>query len=150
MKEGKSQLDIDHINSRDGSTFIRGMIIMYYGGISIPEGWAICDGNTYTYNGISTTTPNLINKFIKGTQSYYDCEEHLNPDLNENNQFILKTNHLPKHNHVYKEHTHEFSGIIENSGNLNIVLQNEYVSDLSKDEVYIKTGSITDKGIQDI
>ena len=55
-------LDIDKINVRNPSnnSFVRGMIIMYSGIAAIPEGWAVCDGGTYTYLGITTTTPNLI------------------------------------------------------------------------------------------
>ena len=46
------------------NTFTRGMIVMY-SGKDIPKGWAICDGQSYTYNGITSETPNLSDKFIK-------------------------------------------------------------------------------------
>lgn len=45
--------------------FSRGMIIMHSGITDIPEGWAICDGNEYTYNNIASKTPDLRNRFIK-------------------------------------------------------------------------------------
>lgn len=49
--------------------FVRGMIIMHYGNVPIPDGWAICDGKTYTYNGTSISTPNLVGRFIKAAEN---------------------------------------------------------------------------------
>ena len=49
--------------------FVRGMIIMHYGNLPIPDGWAICDGKTYTYNGTSISTPNLVGRFIKAAEN---------------------------------------------------------------------------------
>jgi len=40
-----------------------GAIIMWSGTLP-PEGWALCNGNTYTYHGKTTTTPNLSGRFI--------------------------------------------------------------------------------------
>ena len=57
------------ISIKSESAFFKGMIVMHSGMTNIPEGWAICDGNTYTYNDVSTTTPNLIDKFIKASSS---------------------------------------------------------------------------------
>lgn len=57
------------ISIKSEQTFFKGMIVMHSGMTNIPEGWAICDGNTYTYNNVSTTTPNLIDKFIKASSS---------------------------------------------------------------------------------
>ena len=39
--------------------FKRGMIIMHSGFESTPEGWAICNGDTYNYYGEEITTPDL-------------------------------------------------------------------------------------------
>lgn len=39
--------------------FSRGMIIMYYSSDPIPEGWAVCDGQEYTYENVTSKTPNL-------------------------------------------------------------------------------------------
>jgi hypothetical protein len=68
---GESHLDVDTINIRKGNSsfFVRGMIIMYSGIDNIPEGWAICDGNEYVYNGVATITPNLTNRFIKAVSN---------------------------------------------------------------------------------
>lgn len=57
------------ISIKSEQTFFKGMIVMHSGTTNVPEGWAICDGNTYTYNDVSTTTPNLIDKFIKASSS---------------------------------------------------------------------------------
>lgn len=69
-----TNLDVVNTDFGDGAVyanqgFVRGMIVMHYGNLPIPDGWAICDGKTYTYNGISTRTPNLIGRFIKAVES---------------------------------------------------------------------------------
>jgi hypothetical protein len=88
-------------------TFSRGMIMMHSGITPIPQGWAICDGNSYTYQGITTTTPNLVNRFIKAVATSELVGEVINPDLTEDNLFTIQEAHLPEHSHT---HTHEFSG----------------------------------------
>ena len=79
IDNNQSYLDIDNINVRKGlsnitPTFTRGMIIMYNQSVDIPDGWAICDGNEYEYNGIVSKTPNLTEKFIYPTTSLVDTE----------------------------------------------------------------------------
>lgn len=108
-------LDIDDINLRTGSllkhsVFSRGMIMMHSGITPIPEGWAICDGNEYTYKGVTSTTPNLVNKFIKAVATPEEIMEVNNEDLNEQNEFKLTSEHLPNHTHPHQAHTHSFSG----------------------------------------
>lgn len=106
-------------------TFFRGMIVMHSGGITIPEGWAICDGRTVVFDGVQTTTPDLRNRFIKvadtptpnknedGLSNGHDSLNYNqyvgafdNEDLDENNSFTLTEDHLPSHTHP---HTHSFS-----------------------------------------
>ena len=41
------------------------MIVMHSGIEPIPTGWAVCDGNEYIWEGKKTTTPKLIDRFIK-------------------------------------------------------------------------------------
>lgn len=91
-------------------SFKRGMIIMHSGITAIPEGWAICDGNEYTYNGITSRTPNLINRFIKAVGTVSDISTVNNPDLNSANEFNLDERHLPSHSHPHKAHSHSFAG----------------------------------------
>ena len=51
----------------------RGVIVMWSGSItSIPQGWALCDGGTYTApDGTQVTTPNLKDRFIVGAGGSY-------------------------------------------------------------------------------
>ena len=98
------------IISDAGGAFSRGMIVMHSGITAIPEGWAICDGNEYTYNGITSKTPNLINRFIKAVGNISDVSAVDNPDLNSANEFNLKDRHLPDHSHPHKAHSHSFEG----------------------------------------
>ena len=93
-----------------GGSFNRGMIVMHSGITAIPEGWAICDGNEYTYNGITSKTPNLINRFIKAVGAISDIAAVDNPDLNSSNEFNLDERHLPSHSHPHKAHSHSFEG----------------------------------------
>jgi predicted heme/steroid binding protein len=115
MDKDLALLDIDDINVRTGSllkhsVFSRGMIMMHSGVTPIPEGWAICDGNEYTYKGVTSITPNLINKFIKAVATPEEVMEVSNIDLNESNEFKLTSEHLPNHTHPHQAHTHSFSG----------------------------------------
>lgn len=54
----------------------RGMITMWAGAIgtdnkvlfnrnNVPAGWGLCDGSSYTYNGRTTSTPDLRGRFIR-------------------------------------------------------------------------------------
>lgn len=117
---GESHLDIDTINVRkeNSSFFVRGMIIMYSGINDIPEGWAICDGNEYVYNGVATITPNLTNRFIKAVSNINEIGPIDNEQLNTNNELYLSKEHLPHHTHSHK---HTFSKDV--SGNID---QNQY------------------------
>lgn len=78
----------------------RGLIAMHSGLEEIPEGWAICDGGTYEYNGVSTQTPNLVNRFIKAVSSTLDIGPVNNADLSEDNSLVLQAKHLPEHAHT--------------------------------------------------
>lgn len=87
----------------------RGTIVMHSGLdiATIPKGWAICDGGTYTYNGISTQTPNLVGRFIKAVSTVTEVKSSDNyPD----NNLTLTTDYLPPHTHPHETHTHTFSG----------------------------------------
>lgn len=94
-----------------------GTIAMYNGQSEIPEGWAICDGN----NG----TPNLVGKFIKAVSTIDQIGDN-ESELNENNELIITQEHLPKHSHPHKPHTHNLegnlSGTTGSSGDLTVSL----------------------------
>ena len=73
------------------------MIIMHYLPDQIPLGWALCDGGEYTWNGVTTKTPDLRNRFIKAAETLTSSlkESEPNTDLNENKKLQLKKEHLP-------------------------------------------------------
>lgn len=67
----------------------------------VPNGFVICDGRLIP--GTSTATPNLINKFLKGS---------LSPNIvggNVNHKKILIKEELPYHTHTIPPHTHQYS-----------------------------------------
>lgn len=65
-KQEQSETDINKSRSTlINTSFVKGMIIMYHNSESIPEGWAICDGQEHTYLETVIKTPNLSDKFIK-------------------------------------------------------------------------------------
>ena len=125
VKEVKVNSDgtLDIVSVQE-QAFIRGMIIMHSGIGGIPAGWAICDGGTYKYDGVTSTTPDLRGRFIKSVISE-DTPPGPSTDLdvNENNEFTITKEHLPEHNHPHKEHTHTISGTsvsIQSSGDLSM------------------------------
>lgn len=137
-------------------SFARGMIVMHYGKTAIPEGWAPCDGNTYIYDGVTSETPNLVNRFIKAVSNTSDVGEGNNPDLNTNNEFTLTEAHLPEHTHPHTTHKHTFEG----SGSSNVeVTVNTLVNPTSKTAIVtveggtegtvgddVETGTVTGTG----
>lgn len=125
-----------------------GTIAMYNGRSEIPEGWAICDGN----NG----TPNLVGKFIKAVSAIDQIGDN-ESELNENNEFIITQEHLPKHSHPHKPHTHnlgDLSGITGSSGDLTVSLdysdynwgiesvQKTFVTSVTGEGVTSETGTV--------
>jgi microcystin-dependent protein len=136
IKDNKSYLDIDYINAREWTPFFRGMIMMFDGKADIPEGWAICDGQTYTYKGVETITPNLVGRFIKAVTDVTQVGVVNQGHLTEDNDFTLTQEHLPQHSHPHKPHTHTISelvGTVEESGNLSSDLDSSnYAYDISE------------------
>ena len=107
-----------------------GTIIMFNSNTDIPPGWAICDGS----NG----TPDLRNRFIKGTDGAIGVSdpEGVEWDSNNINKFKIEEKHLPKHTHEANAHTHnisEISGTIQESGDLTVTLEySDYNWDVSE------------------
>ena len=81
--------------------FYRGMIIMHSGIEEIPNGWALCDGNEYEWNGLKSKTPDLRNRFIRATETLNTSEVKAtdNEDINDKDELIIKKEQLPKHKH---------------------------------------------------
>ena len=72
-----------------------GGIIMWSGTVAnIPTGWALCNGQTV--NGV--ITPNLINRFIKGTAT--QMGQTGGPSINGSTDFTaLQQQNIPRHRH---------------------------------------------------
>jgi hypothetical protein len=123
---------------------------MHSGLGEIPDGWAICDGTTHTYNGVESTTPDLRNRFIKAASSKDDTLTAFdNPDLNSSNEFKLTKEHLPSHSHPHDDHTHTLSGTLTTgkSGNLSLSMTNDTnVKSVSTGSSTVVTG-VTTEGI---
>ena len=134
--------EIDH-------TFSRGMIMMHSGITPIPEGWAICDGNTYEYCGVTTKTPDLTNRFIKAVTEVAQVGSNNNSDVDLDNFFQLSKEHLPAHNHPHKSHSHTISG--KGVGELNTTIQalttaTDKIVEVAPGESSIYTGEETASG----
>ena len=99
-----------HIIYAPEHMFGRGMIMMHSGITPIPMGWAICDGGEYTFNGVTSVTPDLRGRFIKGAQAFDGVHVIDNEDLNAQNELVLAEKHLPSHSHPHQQHSHSFSG----------------------------------------
>ncbi len=88
----------------------RGVIVMWSGSIaSIPPGWALCDGGTYTApDGAQVTTPNLKDRFIVGAGGSYSVGA-----TGGSNTVTLTVDQIPSHTHSAScstdgEHTHTY------------------------------------------
>jgi microcystin-dependent protein len=89
----------------------RGVIVMWSGSItSIPPGWALCDGGTYTApDGTQVTTPNLKDRFIVGAGGSYSVGATGGEAFH-----TLTVNEIPSHSHAAScstdgAHTHIYS-----------------------------------------
>ena len=72
----------------------------------------------YTYNGITTTTPNLSGRFIKAVATSDLIGESTGLDVDVNNNITLKPENLPVHSHPHQSHTHTLTtitGVVEES-----------------------------------
>lgn len=148
-KYNKAVPNIEWIKELIKSAVPSGTIAMYNGQSEIPEGWAVCDGN----NG----TPNLVGKFIKAVSEIDQIGDN-ESELNENNEFIITQEHLPKHGHPHKPHTHnlggDLSGTTGSSGDLTVSLdysdynwgiesvQKTFVTSVTGEGVTSETGTV--------
>lgn len=148
-KYNKAVPNVEWIKELIKSAVPSGTIAMYNGQSEIPEGWAVCDGN----NG----TPNLVGKFIKAVSAIDQIGDN-ESELNENNELIITQEHLPKHSHPHKPHTHnlegDLSGTTGSSGDLTVSLnysdynwgirsvQKTFVTSVTGEGVTSETGTV--------
>ena len=122
-----------------------GTIMMFNDSSKIPPGWAICDGN----NG----TPDLRNRFIKGTDGAIGNSDPSGVTWDENNinRFKIEEKHLPKHTHEHEEHTHaisEIKGTVQESGDLTVTLNySDYAWDVSAASTATVVTSVSGEGV---
>ena len=131
---------------------------MHYLPDQIPLGWALCDGGEYTWEGVTTKTPDLRNSFIKAAESLSSPLEksQKNEDLNENGKLQLKKEHLPPHTHPHQEHTHSLdslSGIAQENESLSLESSSTFgyndgttsvVDDVTGDGINLSTSQVID------
>ena len=95
----------------------RGGIIMW-SGETTPEGWGICNGSSYVYEGNTSQTPNLADRFIVAAGNSYDIG-----DIGGANSVQLTVGQLPSHTHSHTlstnnagSHTHAHSLATNSAG----------------------------------
>jgi|GEM_PF-3533025 len=97
----------------------RGSIIMWFGTTTdVPEGWAICDGGTYSRsdNNGTVTTPDLSGKFVVGVGNgggqVYSAHATGGQD-----SVALTVSEIPAHDHNVRDlgHTHGYTDKFQNN-----------------------------------
>jgi hypothetical protein len=92
----------------NGALVPTGCILMWSGATtSVPTGWALCDGGTYSKSdgSGSVTVPDLRNRFVVGAGSTYAVSStggatSNTPTITVTNEAVaLSTNQLPAHGH---------------------------------------------------
>ena len=129
------------------------MIVMHYGE-TIPVGWTLCDGITVTWEGMSITPPDLRDRFIKAVSDFTQIGPINNPDLETDNSFQIREEHLPQHSHPHKAHTHsigiEAEGIFQTS--IDILTDNtpQYVKETTEEVTAVYSGDACSRSQVDI
>ena len=80
-----------------------GMVLPWFGGSTIPQGWEICDGKAPTTPGavFTKSKPNLVDRFPVGAGS----GAYPHGAMGGDNSVVLKLEHIPRHNHTINELT---------------------------------------------
>jgi hypothetical protein len=112
--------------------YVRGMIMLWYGqpgqvGVDKLAGWALCDGTTYTIDGVQVKTPNLMDRFVIGA-SPTRAVNSLNPlssflldvqgahsHTTVTGTHALTANEMPYHAHTFAD-TSPITGTITAAG----------------------------------
>lgn len=99
---GTTKADSLVVNNVTDAEVKIGLISMWYGLVAdIPDGWALCNGQTVTRSDdplVSIQTPNLTTRFIIG--AFGDAPSPASPgQIGGANSFTMSVNQLPQHNH---------------------------------------------------
>lgn len=89
-----SLLITDRTGNLNSLSFFKGMIMMWYS-TTIPDGWALCDGNPYG----NFTVPDLRSRFILGES----LGKPFGTDPGGEETVILNSNQIPAHTHNTKK-----------------------------------------------
>jgi microcystin-dependent protein len=102
------------------SSFPKYCIIMWSNPSTIPSGWVICNGSTYTKNNITVTTPDLRGRFVVCSGTNFPRSS----PVGGSTTITLSVNNLPSHNHgnttteiESHNHTHSINVQKRNDGN---------------------------------
>ena len=98
---------IESLKNNAQYTFVRGMILMWSGKgeKTIPDGWALCDGQTYQIDGEMVKTPDLRDKFVMGAKYEPSGSPELGTFLNVGTtggeaSVTLTVEQMPTHSHT--------------------------------------------------
>ncbi|MGD9974444.1 MAG: tail fiber protein [Desulfatirhabdiaceae bacterium] len=119
LVDRKKLVSVPYAMSAGSGGIPKGLIAMWSGS-TVPEGWALCDGQ----NG----TPDLRNKFIVGAGTSY-----LLGNTGGEATHTLTIDEMPTHTHIQNAHTHIqdahnhalSSGWSENASNASLVMSDE-------------------------
>ena len=102
----------------NGNDLLPAGAIIMWNGSTVPAGWALCDGGTYTWAaGGTTTAPNLIDRFIVGANNSGGTGTAGTNNVSNtggNNNITLSISQMPAHDHGGTTnsggaHTHDVS-----------------------------------------
>ena len=96
-------------------TFVRGMIMLWSGNTlsSIPDGWALCDGTSYTIDGETFWTPDLRDRFVVGARADNGTQDDVHYNTGERGgsaTITLTEDNMPAHTHTLSgqgQHSHD-------------------------------------------
>lgn len=115
------------------SLFPKGVILLWYGTAgNIPNGWALCDGQTYS----GVVTPDLRNRFVIGSGGDYAAHSKGGSS---------SITDLPAHSHNFKvtssgeTNAHSHTGVTSGSGNHNHVFPGDDQLSFGKSSIWEAT-----------
>jgi microcystin-dependent protein len=107
--------EVEAMKNNAQYTFVRGMIMLWSGASSdtIPSGWALCDGKSYTIDGENVRTPDLRDKFVIGAKGVNGSGDRVDYNTGETGgatshqvSITLTASDVPMHRHSYMSDSH--------------------------------------------